>query len=475
MFLRKQTMKGRKIPMESIAQKQGNFEKEIKNLNLKARFDNKNVTSVATFTYVELFKRIIGYKDVLKNSISFNKAANATFTVADIIDYLTDANILGFSRFSHTTDLKDDQGYKKVKGTGKLPSEKVCRDLLKTLPDEALKELKSINKQILEIKSLTEEVREICINIDDTVVTIFGNQEGSSVGYNPRYHGRPSFKEKVGFIAGSNELLDITLESGKHHSNYEFLEFFKGCTAQLPKRYILKRVRLDRGFFDEKNFLYFEDEGIEYVAKSKMLSTVKQIIAYINSNPNDYTWEAISSQFDVTEITVPLPKWEKARRFIIVRERLQPKLDRKQLMFEELSYSYQVIVTNIDYLTPEEIFHEYNQRCDVENKIDEVKEGYAFSENSMLNHKANELYLLIKMIAFNISNWFKQAVMPKEVNHHEISTLRRLFFRVSGNICGNGTYRHISFAPNEKLKGIIKFINNEIIVFSKKVCIAFRS
>lgn len=457
--------------MESISQKQRNFERKIKKLNLKAKFNNKTVTSVANFTYVELFKKIIGYQDILKNTILYKKAANSAFSTADVIDYLIDANILGFSRFYHTTDLKEDQGYKKIKGTDRLPSEKVCRDLLKMLPEEALKELRSINKQILNIKSLTEDVREVCINVDDTVVTIFGNQEGSGVGYNPRYNGRPSFKEKVGFIAGTDELLDSSLESGKHHSNYEFLDFFKKCVSQLPKRSILKRVRMDRGFFDEKNFMYFEGEGIEYVAKSKMLSTIKKIISYINENPKDYTWKSISSQFDVTEITVPLPKWERARRFVVVREKLQPKLDKNQLMFEEVSYNYEVIVTNIDYLTSEEIFQEYNQRCDIENKIDEVKEGYAFSENSMLNHKANELYLLIKMIAYNISNWFKQAVLPMEVQQHEIDTLRRIFYKVPGNINGSGSYRHISFAYNRKLEIIIQFINSSIINFSKKLCI----
>jgi hypothetical protein len=35
--------------------------------------------------------------------------------------------------------------------------------------------------------------------------------------------------------------------------------------------------------------------------------------------------------------------------------------------------------------------------CPVTN-IDELKEGFAFSENSLLQHKMNELYLLIKMI-----------------------------------------------------------------------------
>ncbi len=39
--------------------------------------------------------------------------------------------------------------------------------------------------------------REVWLDIDDTVITLFGNQEGAVVGYNPRYRGRPSHKAKV--------------------------------------------------------------------------------------------------------------------------------------------------------------------------------------------------------------------------------------------------------------------------------------
>lgn len=453
--------------MTIIPQNDMNIEKELKKLNLKVKFNDKNVTSVATFVFLELFKKIIGLSTIINNGILYEKGANSTFHVAEIIEYLIDANILGFSRFSHIEDLRKDAGYKKIKETERLASEKVCRDLLKDLPEETFIELRAINKQILELKSMTEEIREVCINFDDTVVTIFGNQEGSGIGYNPRYNGRPSFKEKVGFISGTDELLDITLEEGKHHSNYEFLDFFKKCVEQLPTRYLLRRVRLDRGFFDEKNFTYFEDEGIEYVVKCKMYSSLKKIIEYINENPKDFKWENISSNFQVTEITLPLPKWERARRFVLVREKIESK-DKNQLTFDECFYRYEIIVTNIDYLTCEEIFHDYNQRCDVENNIDEIKEGYAFSENSLVNYQANEIYLLIKMIAYNVQNWFKQAIMPKDVQHHEIKTLRRIFLRVCGNICGKGYYRYLSFSENKHLQRIIEFINIRVTEFGKK-------
>lgn len=57
-----------------------------------------------------------------------------------------------------------------------------------------------------------------------------------------------------------------------------------------------------------------------------MYSTVKMIIDFINNNPKDYIWHDISSNLSVTEITVPLPKWQRARRFVIIREKIIPKI-----------------------------------------------------------------------------------------------------------------------------------------------------
>ncbi len=89
-----------------------------------------------------------------------------------------------------------------------------------------------------------------------------------------------------------------------------------------------------------------------------------KIIAYVNDHPEEYHWTEINKTFSVTEITVPLPAWDRARRFVIIKKTL-PKTDNGQLIFDEFTYEFQAIVTNIDYLTPAEIFHDYNQRCNV--------------------------------------------------------------------------------------------------------------
>ena len=178
---------------------------------------------------------------------------------------------------------------------------------------------------------------EMCIR--DRVCTVFGNQEGSANGYNPRYKGRPSFKEKVGIISKTDELLNLTLEEGTHHSNHEFLSFLESCIETLPETWYLKRIRADRGFFDQKNFRYCEDNGIEYVIKAKMQSGVKKIIDYVSENPEQYPWTKIDNTFSVTEIRVPLKSWDRERRFILIKKSLPKSNKNGQLLFEEFTLS----------------------------------------------------------------------------------------------------------------------------------------
>jgi len=396
---------------------------------------------------------------------TYQKAPNSTFSTTVVLEYMVDSIIQGYSRFSHMDELRRDNAYVKIKGTNP-PSEKVCRDLLKVLPDKAPEELRILNKKLLAMQAANEASREVTLNFDDTVCTVFGHQEGARTGYNPRYKGRPSFKEKIGIIADTDELLNLTLEDGRHHTNHEFLKFFKSCEQVIPDTWYIKRIRGARGIFDQKNLKYFEDQCYEYVIKAKLQSGVKRIIDYVNQHPDLYSWVPVNKIFSVTEITIALPSWDKARRFIIIRKSLLHDYN-GQITFDidEFKYEYQAIVTSIDYLTPVEIFHDYNQRCDIENKIDELKEGFAFDQNSQRNQKCNELFLLIKMIAYNLHNWFKRNILPAEIRHHEITTIRRILYKIAGNIVGNGRYRHIRFAPNPRLKRVIAHIRDALEAF----------
>lgn len=65
-------------------------------------------------------------------------------------------------------------------------------------------ELRLLNKQLLAGKDRSEGCRPVVLNIDDTICTVYGDQEGAGVVYNPKKNGRQSFKEKVGILASTN-------------------------------------------------------------------------------------------------------------------------------------------------------------------------------------------------------------------------------------------------------------------------------
>jgi len=455
--------------------------KHFSKLNLKATFDNQTVSSNVSFAYIEAFKTVLSLHELVESTISYRKSPNALYQTDKILDYMFDCIIQGYTRFTHMDDLRNDRVYKTIKGK-KLPSEKVCRDLIKAMAtkktiingkkvvgQEAPNELRLLNKRILGLMAADTGSRDVTLNFDDTVCTIFGEQQGAEKGYNPRYKGRPSFKEKLGIIAGTDEVIDITLESGKHHTNHEFLEFFKNCLDTVPEAWFVRRMRGDKGLFDQKNFKFCEDNFIEYVIKAKMQQGVQDIVNFVNQHPDKYPWKEIDKVFAVAEVEAKLQTWDTYRRFIIIRKKLpEDKNGQISLDADIFKYEYQAIVTNIAYMPAEEIFHEYNLRCDIENKIDELKEGFAFDENSQKNKICNEIFLLIKMIAFNIHNWFKQSVLPEELQHHEIQTLRRLIYKQPGNLAGNGWYRHIRFAPSRWLEKVINHIRDALEILRLK-------
>ena len=441
--------------------------------NLRAVFTDKQISPNVTYTYVQNFKDTIGFRPLLEQHLQQYdslKAPNSTYSITDALDFMVDAVFLGYSRFLHMEDLRTDQAYISIRGAS-APSEKVCRDTLALLPSNAADALRAINQDLLSLKAVSEGTKEVAADFDDSVITLFGSQERSDIGYNPKYHGRPSYKEKVGVISGTKELVDLTLEEGSHHSNHDFLDFFKCFESSLPAEWILKRIRCDRGFYDDDNFTYFEDQGYEYIVKAKMTKNMKKVVDWVCEHPQDYKWEQADSRskehavFHTTDIFLPMPGWERARRIVIVRKTLPEKTGDGQLIFDECRYEYQAIVTNIDYMTTAEIFNDYNQRCTVETSIDEIKSGFAFSENSQTDYKCNELFLLIKMIACNLQNWFRQAIRPEEERCHRITTLRRTIYKTCGIIVGKGWYRHIVFQTDAAFQRIIEHIQKALRQF----------
>lgn len=102
---------------------------------------------------------------------------------------MVDAVFQGYSRFFHMEELRKNPAYLLICG-GAASSEKIYCATLVLLLQGCL----AGDQQGAVMQVNTEGIREVASGFDDSVITVFGKEGCYNVGYNPKYHGRPSYK-----------------------------------------------------------------------------------------------------------------------------------------------------------------------------------------------------------------------------------------------------------------------------------------
>jgi hypothetical protein len=430
-------------------------------VNLPVHFDNETTTAFGNFSALATFKEAIKFKEILEENISLRKHHNSRYSVVDLLDYLTDACLLGLTRFDHISSLGLDPGYKKVKGIDCFPDESRFRDLMGRSTWQTRDELTAINRKLLHLRAQQMGPRYVWLDFDDTVITLFGNQQQAKVGYNPQRHGRPSLKAKVCFISGTNDLLNLRLYNGKTHILKGFPAFYQQSKAELPSNYVIVGIRGDCGLMSELTVDTIEADSFEYAIKFIKTKKLKKHISYLK----DEDWDNIDSTCDISVARMRyLPSgWKYPRDLVIVRKRVDPT-NRQLYLPGKDYYRYEVIMTNIEN-SPVEVWRHYNQRGICEKLIGEVKDGFGIAENSQHEIRRNQIYAMTKAISYNLMCWFKDVALPDEAKHWEAKTVRRKVINVSGNVVGNDHYRHIRLAHNPKLEFIIALVQKNLREF----------
>lgn len=267
---------------------------------------------------------------------------------------------------------------------------------------------------------ITPDLQAI-IDLDSTVNTVHGHQEGSTVGYNPRYHGRASFQPLFAFEGNSKAAIHTVLRSGTSPSAAEIIEFYRHAKESLPKGITLGYVRGDRWFSSNEFFHCLEQDEVGYTMKLRLTAHLRKRLEY------GVLWERIYQNDDVAievgGIKVRLSSWSKSRRVVIVRT--TEFVNYGQLRLLDL-WDYQAIVTNLDW-SPEDIWHSYNKRATCQNFIKELKYGLNIDAISKHDFLANYADLWLEVICYNILLAMKHHI-PEEYRDCSVSKLQKMMF-----------------------------------------------
>ena len=253
----------------------------------------------------------------------------------------------------------------------------------------------------------------VTLDMDSTVVTRHGEQQGATRGYNPGKRGRPSHHPLLAFVAEARLVANFWLRPGDASSANNVLQFIESTLHHLGSKTV-GLLRADSGFYAQAVLKLLEGKCINYIISARLTQGLQQAII------RDARWFALETGLELAEITYQAHGWDKERRIVVVRQSIK----RRNAPGKTLSlfaddpdiqgWRYGAMVTSLS-LPAVEVWRSYRGRADCENRIKELKNDFGLDSFSLNSFYATEAALGFAMLAYNLMSVFRQAVMRARI------------------------------------------------------------
>jgi Transposase DDE domain group 1 len=115
--------------------------------------------------------------------------------------------VLGLDRLETSSFLRANGTFQYLTGLPSFPDPQTVRRFLLLAPPRFWEQMHRLNDRLLQTFIHQPEHRSrLIFDLDSTVVTVFGQQDGAEVGYNPRYRDKRSYNPLLCIEANSSYL-----------------------------------------------------------------------------------------------------------------------------------------------------------------------------------------------------------------------------------------------------------------------------
>jgi hypothetical protein len=288
---------------------------------------------------------------------------------------------------------------------------------------------------------------------DSTVTTRYGDQDGVEVGYNPRKPGRGSHHPLLCSVGGLRLCLEVDVRPGNVYSSSGWIEVMERLFRNLHSDNKPFINRADIGFCGEEFLSWHEESGKKrpyYLLKLKKTAKVKEAIRQVK----DEQWlgEATFGVLQVAECQLQLHGWNKKRR-VIVGRRLIKKISAEEsnTLFGVCQYEYSAYVTNLSCQQVDtwQIADLYNQRCDAENVIDELKNQWGLS--GFCSDKENVTAFAARMVVLSYNLWSLFVRFFSGTKHEEAISSRKEFLLIASSLVRSSRENALKMSVSDRL------------------------
>lgn len=397
---------------------------------LSIAFGNQTLTHYGGVYLLHRFFTRIGLKNAIATEIRFVQRNNR-YSVGELLLAILYPIILGLQRIETTQLLQLNGVFRYLSGLSNYPDPSTLRRFLLRMAPQALTKLRKLHDRFL-ARMITKphSPSRLIFDLDSTVLVVYGKQQGAEVGYNPTKHGRRSYHPLLCFEGRTKDFWDGELRPGNVHTASGTLDLLKACFAKIPALVRQVIIRADKGFYDRKIVEWLEQCKARFVIVARLTRPIKRKLAHLK-------YVCASTGVQTAEFYYQPIRWFHPYRFVVIR-RPQPEEAEPQLtLFKLGKYHYQVLVTNLD-LKPFNLWRFYNGRASIERIIRELKGDYPLGKIPTRHFLANEAYLHLLLLSYNLVNWFKRLCLPREFQTATLDTLRNRILLMPAQLLRTG-------------------------------------
>jgi hypothetical protein len=398
---------------------------------LDFEYSNKPVTPFGGMSLMKRFVDKTGIIPFIDSQDLPSPQSNAGYNSSHIMLSFWVSLWIGANRFSHTAILKYDKVLQGIFGWKRCPSDNTYTRFFKKFDLE-----KSSNFFFDLYSWFFSQLKfdNFTLDVDSSVWTRYGNQEGAAKGYNPKKRGRKSHHPLIAIISDLKMIANFWLRPGNTSSANNVINFLEETIAILKGKTV-GLLRADSGFYRLDVIKWLENKGIDYLIAIKMYPFLRLTLK------DHVKWIMIDDGIEIGEFNYQGIGWENKRRIVVVRQhiKVRPKAGGKLLFKDDevyRNYRYSAFCTSLKF-SAHDVWTLYRKRADAENRIKELEYDFGSDNFCTQNFYATEATLRTIMVGYNLIALFKLGVLQTKQSQR-LSTIRFNYFSIGSWIVKNG-------------------------------------
>jgi hypothetical protein len=393
--------------------------------NVRIAFNHGHLTHYGGFFFFHEFIRVLQLRDLIARYLTYWRPRH-DYSLSQMLLALIYPIILGLDRLETASLLRRNGTFQYLTGLGNYPDPQSLRRFLLQAPPSFREQLHRLNDRLLrQFIHQPEHRSRLIFDLDSTVLTVFGHQEGAVVGYNPRYRGKRSYDPLLCLEANSAFLWDTELRPGDAGTWAGSVELLASSFLSIPPDIREVRVRADAGFGYDPVLTVLEQRATEYAVVARLTSSLKRVLGRLR-------YQRLNARWEIAECEHHPRDWKQARRCIVTRRRIE-ETEPEPTLFNLDRYLYRAWFSNAPLSAPG-VWHFYEGRAGMEPRIRELRDDFALRRIPTRAFAANALYVEVVRLAYNLVTAFQRTCLPEVWRDLTLTKLRHKLFWLPGEL-----------------------------------------